>query len=144
MARGRAGAAALFLVRGRTALGWRALGGDGRALAGAAIESLSLPLVEPSVLQIAFDSQRTHRGPGSTKGLPIERQVWLALGVTDPPADMLVVPITVARRVVNLFYAHGAGGRTISEAHARELIEVAHGAAAAYVRLIQSARADRP
>ena len=55
MARGRAGAAALFLVRGRTATGWRALGGDGRALAGAAIEGLSLSLSEPSVLQVAFD-----------------------------------------------------------------------------------------
>ena len=75
---------------------------------------------------------------------PIERQVWMALGVTDTPDDMLVVPIAVARRVVNLFYVHGPAGRGIGEAHARELIETAQAAAAAYMRLIQTARADRP
>ncbi|HTE49266.1 MAG TPA: hypothetical protein VK698_00225 [Kofleriaceae bacterium] len=144
VARGRAGAAALFLVRGRTAIGWRGLGTDGRALAGAAIEGLTLSLADPSVLKVAFDTQRPHRGPGATGPRSAERQIWLALGVADPPTDMLVVPIVVARRVVNLFYAHGPSGGAIAERHARELIEVAQAAASAYVRLIRTARADRP
>ncbi len=143
-AQGRSGAAALFMVRGQNAIGWRALAAHGRPLAGAAIESLAVPLGGSSVLQVAYDTQRAYHGPSPAAGRPVERQVWLALGVLDPPADMLVVPILVARRVVNLLYAHGPGGRSMAEQHARELIELAQAAGHAYVRLIQASRIDRP
>jgi hypothetical protein len=144
MAQGRVGAAALFMVRGQNAIGWRGLGGHGRPLVGAAIENLAVPLGGSSVLQVAYDTQRTFHGPSPAAGRPIERQIWLTLGVVDPPPDMLVVPIVVARRVVNLLYAHGPTGRSLAETHARELIELAHAAGTAYVRLIHSARIDRP
>ncbi|HWM85160.1 MAG TPA: hypothetical protein VNO33_04960 [Kofleriaceae bacterium] len=141
---GRAGAAALFMVRGQNAIGWRGLGASGRPLIGAAIENLAIPLGGSSVLQIAFDTQRAFHGPSPAAGRPVERQIWVALGAIDPPPDMLVVPIMVARRVVNLLYAHGPGGRSIAEPHARELIELGQAAGQAYVRLIQAARLDRP
>jgi Type II secretion system (T2SS), protein E, N-terminal domain len=140
MTQGRVGAAALLMVRGSNAIGWRGLGAHGRALVGASIETLAVPLGGSSVLQIAFDTQRAYHGPSPAAGRPVERQVWLALGAIEPPADMLVVPILVARRVVNLLYAHGPGGRSIAEPHARELIEVCHAAGTAYVRLIQASR----
>jgi Type II secretion system (T2SS), protein E, N-terminal domain len=144
VAQGRAGAAALFIARGQNAIGWRGLGGNGRPLVGAAIENLAVPLGGSSVLQIAHDTQRPYHGPSPAAGRPVERQVWLALGVAEPPVDMLVVPILVARRVVNLLYAHGPAGRSIGEQHARELIELARAAGSAYVRLIQSSRSDKP
>jgi hypothetical protein len=140
MAQGRVGAAALFMVRGSNAIGWRGLAAHGRPLVGAAIENLAVPLGGSSVLQIAFDTQRAYHGPSPAAGRPVERQVWVALGAIEPPADMLVVPVLVARRVVNLLYAHGPGGRSIAEPHARELIEVSHAAGSAYVRLIQASR----
>jgi hypothetical protein len=143
-AQGRAGAAALLMVRGSNAIGWRGLSAHGRPLVGAAIESLAVPLGGSSVLQVAFDTQRAYHGPSPAAGRPVERQIWVALGALDPPADMLVVPVLVARRVVNLLYAHGPGGRSMAETHARELIELGHAAASAYVRLIQASRADRP
>jgi hypothetical protein len=143
-AQGRAGAAALFLVRGSNAIGWRGLSAHGRPLVGAAIENLAVPLGGSSVLQVAFDTQRAYHGPSPAAGRPVERQVWSALGSIDPPADMLVVPILVARRVVNLLYAHGHGGRSLAEPHARELIELGHAAGSAYLRLISASRADRP
>lgn len=144
VAQGRAGAAALFLVRGASAIGWRGLGGSGRPLAGSAIETLAVPLGGSSVLQVAYDTQRPYHGPSPAAGRPIERQVWMALGVVDPPTDMLVVPILVGHRVVNLLYAHGMGGGSIGETHARDLIELGQTAAAAYVRLIQAARVEKP
>jgi Type II secretion system (T2SS), protein E, N-terminal domain len=140
MTQGRVGAAALFMVRGSNAIGWRGLAANGRPLVGVTIENLAVPLGGSSVLQIAFDTQRAYHGPSPAAGRPVERQVWLALGAIEPPADMLVVPILVARRVVNLLYAHGPGGRSIAESHARELIEVSHAAGTAYVRLIQASR----
>lgn len=144
VAQGRAGASALFIVRGQNAIGWRALNGHGRTVAGATIENLSLTLGGSSVLQIAYDTQRPYHGPSPAAGRPVERQVWLSLGVIEPPADMLVVPILVAHRVVNLLYAHGPGSRSIGETHARELIELAQAAGFAYVRLIQASRIEKP
>jgi hypothetical protein len=144
VAQGRAGASALFIVRGHNAIGWRALNGHGRTMAGAPIENLSLTLGGSSALQIAFDTQRPYHGPSPAAGRPIERQVWLALGVIDPPADMLVVPILVAHRVVNLLYAHGPSSHPIGETHARELIELAHAAGLAYGRLMQASRIEAP
>jgi hypothetical protein len=144
VAQGRTGAAALFIVRGPSAIGWRGLGGNGRPVLGGAIENLAVPLGGSSVLQVAHDTQRPYHGPSPAAGRPIERELWLALGVVEPPTDMLVVPILVGHRVVNLLYAHGPGGRSIAETHARELIDLAHSAAAAYVRLIQAARTDKP
>lgn len=143
-AQGRAGAAALLMVRGSNAIGWRGLSAHGRPLVGATIENLAVPLGGSSVLQVAFDTQRAYHGPSPAAGRPVERQVWLALGAIDPPADMLVVPILVARRVVNLLYAHGPGGRSIAEPHARELIDLGQAAGIAYLRLIQAARTDKP
>jgi hypothetical protein len=144
VAQGRAGAAALLMVRGQNAIGWRGLSVQGRPVVGAPIENLAVPLGGSSVLQVAYDTQRAYHGPSPAAGRPVERTIWVALGVVDPPADMLVVPILVARRVVNLLYAHGPGGRSIAEPHARELIETGHAAGAAYVRLIQASRLDKP
>ncbi|HKE14125.1 MAG TPA: hypothetical protein VKB80_04660 [Kofleriaceae bacterium] len=141
---GRAGAAALLMVRGQNAIGWRALNVHGRPVVGAAIENLAVPLGGSSVLQVAYDTQRAYHGPSPAAGRPVERTIWLALGAIDPPADMMVVPILVARRVVNLLYAHGPGGRSIAESHARELIEIGQAAGGAYVRLIQASRLDKP
>jgi len=144
MAQGRTGGAGLFMVRGQNAIGWRGLGGNGRPVVGAAIENLVVPLGGSSVLQVAYDTQRAFHGPSPAAGRPVERQLWLALGVAEPPSDMLVVPILVGRRVVNLLYAHGPGGRSIAEPHTRELIDLCQAAGAAYVRLIQASRIDKP
>jgi hypothetical protein len=117
---------------------------DGRRLTAAQVERLAVPLGGSSVLQIAYDTQRPHHGPSPAAGRPIERQIWEALAVgSEPPETMLVIPVIVAGRVVNLLYGHGPGGRTVSDAHARELTDLAGEVAAGYARLIQAARIDR-
>jgi len=143
LADGRLGAALLFIVRGQAAMGWRGMGADGKRLAGATVERLAVPLGGSSVLQVCYDTSRAHHGPSPAAGRPIERQIWDALAVNEPPEMMLVIPVIVAQRVVNLFYGHGPTGRTASDAHVRELTDLAAEVAAGYSRLIQSARIDR-
>ncbi len=143
LAEGRLGAALLFIVRGQAAMGWRGMAGDGKRMAGAAVERLAVPLGGSSVLQVCYDTARPHHGPSPAAGRPIERQIWEALGVGEPPEIMLVIPVIVAQRVVNLLYGHGAGGRTASDAHVRELVDLAGEVGAGYARLIQAARIDR-
>ena len=142
LAQGRLGAAALLIVRGKSAIGWRGMAPDGRAMTGDRIEQLALPLGGSSSLQIAFDTHRPYHGPSPAAGRPVERQLWQALGVSEPPRDMLVVPILVGQRVVNLLYGHGPGGAEITSAHVTELIDACQHTAAAYLRLIQAARAQ--
>ena len=143
LAEGRLGAALLFIVRGQAAMGWRGMAADSKRLAGAVVERLAVPLGGSSVLQACYDTGRPHHGPSPAAGRPIERQIWDALGVGEPPEIMLVIPVVVGQRVVNLLYGHGAGGQTASDAHVRELTDLAGEVAAGYARLIQSARIDR-
>lgn len=135
---GRFGAGAALMVRQANAVGWRAYSSR-RPDAQGAIETLSLPLEGTSVLQAAHDSARPYRGPAMSAGRPVERRLWEALGVGEP-VQMLVVPVLVRKRVVNLLYAHGE--EALDEQHTDEIIELAIRASAAYVRLIQAAKSS--
>ena len=135
---GRFDACVVFLLRDANAIGWRA-----HTLASTAarddIEALSLPLGGASGLQAAHDSRAPYRGAPPTAGRPIETRLWQALGVSRAPRELLVVPVLVKARVVNLVYAHNEGGR-LDDAHVEELTRLAGPASDAYVPLIQATR----
>jgi hypothetical protein len=136
---GRFEVAVVFLLRDQNALGWRAAS----ALEGAdrpPIEELALPLGGTSALQAACDSGTPFRGASPSAGQPVEKRLWEALGVPRPPAEMLVVPILVKQRVVNLVYAHGPGGQPLSDQHVDELVELCVRSSDAYIRLIHAAK----
>ncbi len=136
-ARGRCDALVIFLIRDGNALGWRghvAPPGGPRS----ALEELSLPLGGASTLQSAHDAGRTYAGPPPATAHPTETRLWTVLGTTEP-ADIVVVPILVKQRVVNLVYAHTLAGPAPPEL-ASELTELAERAQNAYLRLIRQAR----
>jgi hypothetical protein len=127
-----------FLVRDANALGWRGRIDTARGLSGP-LESLSLPLGGASVLQVAHDTLRPFRGPPPAAGRPIEQTLWSAIGA-DPPREMLVTPIIVKQRVVNLIYAHPPAGEPLPDTAGDELCELAVRASTAYVRLIRQSK----
>jgi hypothetical protein len=134
---GRFGAVVVFVVRDANALGWhgRVAGGQPRT----PIDELSLPLGPASALQIAHDGMRLFHGPVPAPVHPIENRLWEALG-TPPPLDLVVAPILVKQRVINLVYAHGLAGAAVPDQDAAELAELTVRASDAYVRLIQRSR----
>ena len=138
-AAGRFGVMALFLLRDNNALGWR-LHHENPAYADYDIEALSLPLGASSVLQAAHDSGKPYRGGPISPGMPTERKLWTALGIETDPNEMLVVPVQVKLRVVNLIYAHGPGGGPLSDARVAELTRLCEVAGAAYANLITAAK----
>ena len=144
LAGGRLGAAGLFIVRAQAAIGWRGLSAEGKRLSGGAFEQLALPLGGSSVLQACFDTGKVHHGVSPSAGKPIERQIWAALGVkpADEPEEMLVVPVLLKKRVINLIYGHGPG-RGITATHVIELTDLAELISEGYERLIRAARADK-
>jgi hypothetical protein len=144
-ARGRFDALVIFLIRDGNALGWRGYVAPPPAAAGARpapprrpIEELSLPLAGASALQSAHDTGGPFAGPPPAPAHPTETRLWTALGTAEPAA-LVVVPILVRQRVVNLVYAHVLVGPPSPEL-APELIELAGRAQAAYLRLIRQAR----
>jgi hypothetical protein len=138
-AKGRFETLVVFLVRDGNALGWRAHVATARG-ATVPLEELALPLGGASALQAAHDALRPYRGGAPSAAHPVESRLWQALGVEPPPSEVLVTPIIVKQRVVNLIYAHVAAGAALPELWCDELCELAVRASNAYVRLIRQSK----
>ncbi len=137
-AKGRCDAMVVFLIRDGNALGWRGWVAP-PAEPKVPFDQLSLPLGGVSALQSAHDTTDMYLGPPPSEGKPVETQLWTALGVTLEPTSVLVVPILVRSRAVNLVYAHALGGPP-NGALVTELSDLANRIQAAYLRLIKQAR----
>jgi hypothetical protein len=135
-ARGRCDSLVIFLIRDGNALGWRGYVAPPATPKGP-IEQLSLPLGGASSLQAAHDAGQPFVGPPPATARPTESRLWTALGSAEP-AGVVVVPILVKQRVVNLVYAHTL--EPTPPELARELTDLAVRAQTAYLRLIRQAR----
>ncbi len=138
-AKGRCDTLVVFLIRDGNALGWRGYAAPPIKLA-RPIEELSLPLGGISSLQTAHDGCQVFAGVPPSGARPIETQLWAALGADPAPAEVVVVPVQVKQRVVNLVYTHTLGAAS-SAGFVNELQELAARAQAAYLRLIRQTRA---
>jgi hypothetical protein len=134
---GRFGAMVALLVRDGNALGWHGRLATGKPLV--PVDQISLPLGPSSSFQIAYDGMRVFHGPPPSSAHPIENRLWEGLG-TPPPLDLMVAPILVKQRVVNLVYAHAIGGGKLHDEDAAELAELTLRASDAYVRLIKKSK----
>jgi hypothetical protein len=132
---GRFPALVMFLVRDGNALGWRAYT---EAPLPHPVTELSLPIGGTSALQCANDDLRPFRGKPPAAAAPTERALWQFLGV-EPPAEVLVAPVAVRQRAVNLVYAHPRGDR-FDGTTPDELCELVVRTSEAYVRLIRQAK----
>ena len=132
--KGRCDALVIFLIRDGNALGWRATEPTRRS-----IEELSLPLGGTSALQAAHDAAGTFLGTPPSQTRPIETSLWSALGAEPPPTEVLVVPVMVKQRVVNLVYVHTLGGPPPATL-VNELQDLAARAQTSYLRLIRQTR----
>ncbi len=115
-----------------------ALGVDGFATSAIAdaVEALVVPLNQPSVLRAAYDKAASFIGAPPTASV-IQDRMFKVLGST--PDRVVVVPIKIKERVVNLIYGHDARRCTLEEA-AVELGTVADAAEEAFVRIILEAK----
>ena len=136
-AKGRCDALVVLLIRDGNALGWRGYVAPPARIA-RPIEELSLPLGGASALQAAHDAGQMFVGPPPSPAKPIEAMLWSALG-SEAPSDVLVVPVLVKQRTVNLIYAHTLGGPPPRNL-ASELLDLAGRAQTAYLRLIRQTR----
>lgn len=127
---------AVFVVRDGLALGQAGFGSDA---ADDAIAAMTVPLAQPSVLQIAHDRAATYVGAPVTGSVVQDRLSRLFGAIPD---EVVVVPVVVNARVVNLLYGHAPRLFAATEA-AAELATLADAAAQALLRIILEAREAR-
>ncbi|HET7504514.1 MAG TPA: hypothetical protein VFK02_26010 [Kofleriaceae bacterium] len=137
-AQGRCDALVVFLIRDGNALGWRSWVAPPAELK-RPIEELSLPLGGASSLQSAHDAGQPFVGSPPSAARPVEKQLWAALAIQPEPFAVLVVPVLVKQRAVNLVYAHITSSAPPSQL-VTELIDLALRAQTSYLRLIRQAR----
>jgi hypothetical protein len=137
-AQGRCDALVVFLIRDGNALGWRAWVAP-PAMIKRSIEEVSLPLGGASSLQSAHDAGQPFVGTPPSAARPVEKQLWAVLDTYPEPFAVLVVPILVKQRAVNLVYAHITSSPPPAQL-VGELSDLASRAQASYLRLIRQAR----
>jgi hypothetical protein len=118
------------------ALGWRGYAPD---VDESAIESIAMPLGPPSMLTSAYEGKTSFRGPPPEVGMPIQKKLWNLLRC-EPPAEVLVTPVLVGNRVVNILYAHGKTKESLGDSALEDAARVAAAAATAYAKLIRKTK----
>jgi hypothetical protein len=134
------GCGLIFLLRGTTAYVWR---GFAPGLDARAIETIAFPMSMPSMFRMAKDRAATFRGAPPSEGVYLHTQIWKYLH-SEPPADVVVIPVTIKERVISLVYAHATNASRLPDDHVRELQAVCAAVASAFVRLIQRAKDGQP
>ncbi|APG28522.1 hypothetical protein A7E78_12125 [Syntrophotalea acetylenivorans] len=109
--------AAVFLVRENEITGWKAVRGQQEI---AAFEQLSIPLGFPSVLKTVVEGKSFYLGPIDREGL--NEQLLQGLGGEKPEA-VLLVPLILDGRVVNLLYGDGRPEQLVSQVGALQQLQ---------------------
>jgi hypothetical protein len=135
--RGYFGCGMFFLVRDGQAHVWR---GFASGMKEAAIETIAFPLSMPSCFRLAHDSRASFRGLAPPTGRKLQRQIWKYLRCQEP-SEVLVVPVQVKNRVLNLVYAHASDGGPLPDGPVTDLQALCAAVSSAYVRMIQKLKA---
>lgn len=131
------GAGLIFITREDMALGWK---GFAPGLDEGVVEALALPLSTPSALRLAYQRAAPFRGAPPAEGATLHHRLFKLLRAAVPE-EIVVVPIAIKARVVNLVYAHAVGGEVLPQSSVADLMAVCAAAGTAFTRLIQSAKA---
>jgi hypothetical protein len=129
------GAGLVLVVKNEMAVGWKGFFPDAEDL----IEAVAVPLGKPSLFSAAFESRAPFCGEPPPEGARLNQLLWKLLRC-PAPHDVLVCPVVLGSRVVNLLYAPGNDELLLSDTLAREAQVVAGAASAAYTRLIRKER----
>jgi hypothetical protein len=129
-------AGVVFSCKDGLALGQAGFGND---VVADTVTSLVVSLSQPSVLRVAHDRVASFAGPpGSETASTVQDRFFKLFGGL-PPQKVVVVPVAIKGRVVNLLYGHGPRHGSVEEA-AIELGTLSDAAEEAFVRIILEAK----
>jgi hypothetical protein len=124
----------VLIVKDGTALGWKGYAPDAeREL----IESIAMPLGPPSMLKDAYEKRTVFLGAPPAEGMAFQTRLWKLLRC-KAPMEVLVAPVVLGTRVVNLLYAHAEGDAVMTPSAKDDITRVAAVASTEYARLIRN------
>jgi type II secretion system (T2SS) protein E len=132
------GCGLVLIAKDDMALGWKGFGPPG--IDPTVVEGIALPLGSASMLKAAFETRGVFFGPPPYECAALQGRLWKLFKLPQPPAEVLVVPIMLKERVVNLVYAHALDGGAVPVEPANTLLNLCNAAATGYTRLIQRAK----
>jgi hypothetical protein len=135
--RGYFGCGMFFSVRDGQARVWR---GFAPGIQEAAIETIAFPISMPSCFQFAYERRTPFCGLAPAEGGKLQRQIWKYLHCAEP-SEVVVVPVQVKNRVLNLVYAHAADGGPLPDGPVIDLQTLCAAVSSTYVRMIQKLKA---
>lgn len=127
------GCGLVLLVKDGTALGWK---GFFSTASTELVEAVAVSLASPTMLSAAHDSREPFLGPPPAAGAALQSRLWKMLGA-QPPTEVLVAPVVLGKRVVNLIYAHAEGGYLVSPSALEDATALCLEAAEAYKRIVR-------
>jgi hypothetical protein len=131
--------ALLLVVRDGVAYGFR---GYAPNVPEDVLESAVVPLSVPSAFQPAAQTARTYCGPPPADGVRIHARLWKLLG-TEPPESLIVAPITIGQKLVNLLYLQAPGGGNLAPHRQGNVSQLASALGLCYGRAIRAATAPQ-
>lgn len=129
------GCGLVLVAKNDMLVGWKGFFPDAEDL----VEAVAVPLNKPSMFSASYESREPFCGPPPEAGAKLDQRLWKLLRC-DPPSEVLVCPVVLANRAVNLLYAHAEDGSPLSDTVLRQAQVVAGDASAAYSRLIRRER----
>jgi hypothetical protein len=126
----------ILICRQGLALGWK---GYSRGADATTLESIAIPLMVPSMFGTSFTKAAPVIGPPPADGAVLQERLWKLLHCA-PPSDVIVAPIVVKDRVINLVYAHAEPDARPPLAAASQIAELCTAAAQSFMRLIQQGK----
>lgn len=131
------GCGLILIVRDGVGLGWT---GFAPGIDEEVIASITVPLSMPSVFQLAYERKTLFRGAPTVDESAGVQARFFKLLKSEPPREVITVPIVLNRRVVNLLYVHSLEGAELHESAAAELTQLTKAASSAFLRLIKLAK----
>jgi hypothetical protein len=132
----RFGCGIIFRLRDADAQAWR---GYAPGVDPNNIETIAFPMSMTSMFRTAKDRAATFRGPPPVEGAHLQNQIFKYLRCTAP-SECVVIPVTIAERIVLLVYAHASDGGRLPETGVQELQAMCTAAGSSLLRLIQQAK----
>jgi hypothetical protein len=126
------GCGLVLVVKNEMAMGWKGFFPDADDL----VEAVAVPLGKPSMFSLAYESKAPFAGRPPEGGAKQDGLFWRVLRCV-PPAEVLVCPVVLGKRVVNLLYAHSEDASVAPSSVASSARLVAAGGAEAYARIIR-------
>lgn len=129
-------AGVILVIREEVAIGWKGFVAGGQA---DAVESVAIPLAQPSILRPCYRDATTFVGCPAEVATDIDHRLWTLLG-SEAPADVTVVPVAPGGHVVCLIYAHVLSPRSLDAHTLRGVRALAQSTTSAFERLIRAAQ----